>query len=76
MTSGSLAVPEQQHISVSYWNAAGGEATTTSAPTKGQRRKNQVNALASHFLKNENMYLAADAHASKHKRMSRAKYGW
>lgn len=74
--TGSLAVPEKQHVTVSYWNAAGGTATTTSAPTKGQRRKNQVNALASHYLRHEASYQAADSAASRTKRLSRAKYGW
>ncbi len=73
---GSLAVPDKRNVTIGYWNAHGEGATTTSAPTRGQKRKNQVNHVAAHFFRNENNYQAADAAAAAHKRSSRSKYGW
>ena len=73
---GTLAVPDKRNVTIGYWNAHGEGATTTSAPTRGQKRKNQVNHVAAHFFRNENNYQAADAAAAAHKRSSRSKYGW
>jgi hypothetical protein len=73
---GTLAVPDKRNVTVGYYNSHGEGVTTTSAPTRGQKRKNQVNQVAAHFFRNENNYAAADAAAAAHKRSSKSKYGW